>query len=146
MRWFFPSTLIRQPDGRWRWRKRRLWFHLGNSSNYKGPCIRLCLCNFCFFFFFFGVGLGAVLVVHIFDGFPDKKLVRRDLKFFAKFTNGGTVKRSSICRFFISFESAKIRPHRLPFSAVEEGHSSEKQDGVRGIRRSRGRENLPFER
>ena len=99
-----------------------------------------------FFFSFFGVGLGAVLVVHIFDGFPDKKLVRRDLKFFAKFANGGTVKRSSICRFFISFESAKIRPHRLPFSAVEEGHSSEKQDGGRGIRRNRGRENLPFER
>ena len=95
-----------------------------------------------FFFSFFGVGLGAVLVVHIFDGFPDKKLVRRDLKFFAKFANGGTVKRSSICRLFISFESAKIRPHRLPFSAVEEGHSSEKQDGVRMVRRSRGRENL----
>ena len=56
------------------------------------------------------------------------------------------MKRSSICRLFISFESAKIRPHRLPFSAEEEGHSSEKQDGVRGIRRSRGRENLLFER
>ena len=39
--------------------------------------------NFCFFFLF-GVGLGAVLVVHILNGFPDKKLARRDLKFFAK--------------------------------------------------------------
>ena len=84
MRWFFSFNLIRQPDGRWRWRKGRLWFHLGNSSNYKGPCIRICVSVIFVFFSFFGVGLGAVLVVHIFDGFPDKKLVRRDLKFFVK--------------------------------------------------------------
>ena len=50
------------------------------------------------FFFFFGVGsLDAVLVVYIFwIGFPDKKLVRRNLKFFqiflenfSKYSNGG---------------------------------------------------------
>ena len=39
------------------------------------------------FFFFFGVGyLDAVLAVYIFwIGFPDKKLVRRNLKFFQNF-------------------------------------------------------------
>ena len=43
----------------------------------------MCLCNFCFFFFFRSRPRCCLSCTY-FDGFPDKKLVRRDLKFFVK--------------------------------------------------------------
>ena len=87
-----------------------------------------------FVFFLFGVGsLDAVLVVYIFwIGFPDKKLVRRNLKFFqnffeifSKYSNGGTVRFSLVSLF-------------LQFSRLDDRHPRQRiQDGAR--RQSRRR-------
>ena len=53
------------------------------------------------------------------------------------------MKRSSICRLSLSFESAKIRPHHPPISAENGRHPTKIQDGGGDPSQSRKRES-PF--